>query len=395
MSTVKIEPFSFDMEEDGVQISPEQFPGAIETPPATEEKDKSKEESEAKPKTTQKDQKSQNVVVDNDEEEEDKEEDDNHNDPLGFFGGNTKEKSGKDKTEDEDVKISADKVDYKAFSDYFVETGIWKDFEGRDSIEYNEETFQALWKAQADNTVKEYLTEERSAFGDVANQMIDYLKTGGTIDDFVSNYTQQLEVSSLDTTDELGQERAIKEYYKSLDWSDTKIKKHIERLKDSGDSDFKEEAEDCKTKLVEAIEEERTKMLKEQEAIAEDRRLRSEKFNKAVREVIYKDTDLADREKKDLDKFVYEYKYQDDQGRKYSEFAVKMGEINQDPAKYAKFLKFVKNIDSFEDKKAAQKEVTKSTFNFLKKGSNPLEGAQGAEPIKQKAANSPPAFKFK
>jgi len=386
MSTVKIEPFSFDTEEGGVQLKPEQLPGAIET---SSEED-NKEEKEVKPVATKEDsKKSEDVAIEEDQEEES----DDNNDPLGLFGKNDKKSSEED--EEEDKSLSSDKVDYKAFADYFVETGIWKDFEGREDIEYNEETFQALWKAQADNTVREYLTEERSQFGDAANQLIDYLKTGGTVDDFVANYTQQLEVSSLDTSDESGQERAIKEYYKSLDWSDTKIKKHIERLKDSGESEFKEEAEDCKNKLVEAIEAEREEMLREQEAIAQDRKLRIEAFNKAVRNEIYKDQDLADREKKELDRFIYEYKYQDNQGNKYSEFMVRMNEINQDPKKYQKFLKFVKNIDSFESKKVAEKQTAKSTFNFLKKGSNPLEGASSKEPVKQKASNSPPAFKFK
>ena len=392
MSTVKVEPFSFDMEEDGIQIKPEQLPGAIQE--SSEDK-QDKKDSEAKPEATDKDdKKSKNVAIEETEDsEEEIEESDDNSDPLGLFGKSDK----KDKKADDEEKesLSSEKVDYKAFADYFVETGIWKDFEGREDIEYNEETFQALWKAQADNTVREYLTEERSQFGDAANQLIDYLKSGGTVDDFVGNYTQQLDVASMDISDESGQEKAIKEYYKSLDWSDTKIKKHIERLKDSGESEFKEEAEDCRNKLVEAIEAEREEMLREQEAINEDRKLRVEAFNKAVRNEIYKDSDLADREKKELDNFIYQYKYQDNQGNKYSEFMVKMNEINQDPKKYQKFLKFVKNIDSFENKKVAEKQTAKSTFNFLKKGSNPLEGATSKEPVKQKATNSPPAFKFK
>ena len=385
MSTVKIEPFSFETEENGVQLKPEQLPGAIEI--------SSEDNKEEKPVVTKQDPKrSESVAIDTDEEESEEEENDNSNDPFNLFGKNDKSSEGED---EEEENLSSEKVDYKAFADYFVETGIWKDFEGREDIEYSEETFQAFWKAQADNTVREYLTEERSQFGDAANQLIDYLKTGGTVDDFVANYTQQLEVSSLDISDESGQEKAIKEYYRSLDWSDTKIKKHIERLKDSGESDFKEEAEDCKNKLVEAIEAEREEMLSEQEAINQDRKLRAEAFNKAVRNEIYKDADLADREKKELDKFIYEYKFQDNQGNKYSEFMVRMNEINQDPRKYQKFLKFVKNIDAFESKKVAEKQTAKSTFNFLKKGSNPLEGATSKEPVKQRATGSPPAFKFK
>jgi hypothetical protein len=166
MSTVKIEPFSFETEENGVQLKPEQLPGAIEI--------SSEDNKEEKPVVTKQDPKrSESVAIDTDEEESEEEENDNSNDPFNLFAKNDKSSEG----EDEEENLSSEKVDYKAFADYFVETGIWKDFEGREDIEYSEETFQALWKAQADNTVREYLTEERSQFGDAANQLIDYLKT--------------------------------------------------------------------------------------------------------------------------------------------------------------------------------------------------------------------------
>ena len=381
MSKVNVEPFYFG-EDEGIQINPEQFPGAIQ--PNSEDKEK------AKPVATDEGEKPKDVVIEETEEEDYK--DDSH-DPLGFFNKNNK-KSEKEK-EEEPEKLSADKVDYKAFADFLVETEVWKDFEGREDIDYSEETFQALWKAQAENSAKEIIFEERSQFPDTANQLVDFLKAGGTVDDFVGNYTQQLEVSSLDTSDEYGQERAIKEYYKSIDWSDAKIKRHIERLKDSGDSDFKEEAEDCKSKLVSAIESEREEMIKEQEAIAQDRKIRAEAFNKAVRENIYKDPNLAEREKKELDKFKYDYKFQDNQGNKYSEFMVRMNEINQDPKKYQKFLKFIKNMDAYEDKKIAEAEATKKQFNFLKEGGNPLSGVVSKEPEKRKQTGAPQGFKFK
>jgi len=387
MSTVKIEPFVFGSEDESIQINPEQLPGAIQK--------NSEEDNKAKPEVVEKEETPNTTTIDNSQEEEEEEERENDfNDPLNLFDKSSK-KDKKEKEEDVVEKLSSDKIDYKAFADFLVESDVWKDFEGRDDIEYSEENFQALWKAQADNTAREFLNEERSQFGDTANQLIDYLKSGGTVDDFVGNYTQQLEVASLDTSDESGQEKAVKEYYKSLDWSDTRIKKHIERLKDSGESEFKEEAEDCKSKLVEAIESERENMIQEQEAIAQDRKLKADSFNKAVRDSIYRDTTLADREKKELDKFIYDYKYQDKQGNRYSEFMVKMNEINQNPLKYQKFLKMINNFDSYEDKKVAEKTEAKKTFNFLKEGSNPLAGAQSKDPVKQKSSGSPPAFKFK
>jgi len=383
MSTVKVEPFFFGSEEDGIQINTEQLPGAIEKVQKEETKTEEAKTTEDKEETLE-----DSVLK---QEEAELTEDDDIPDPLNLFNKPPKKVKEKDATEE---KITSDKVDYKSLTDFLIETEVFKDFDGRDKFDYSSENFQALWKAQADNTVKELIAEERGQFGGAANQLIDYLKDGGTVEDFTANYSQQIEISSLDTSSSDGQEKAIKEYYKSLNWKDEKIKKHLERLKDSGEDDFKEEAEDCKTKLVEAIEEERVAMLKEQEAVAQDKKIRSENFNKAVREAIYKDTDLADREKKELDKFIYDYKFQDGQGNKYSEFMVEMNKINQDPKEYAAFLKYVKNRGNYQDKKIAEKEAVKKTFNFLKQGGNSLEGAQSKEIIKQKTT-SPGAFKFK
>lgn len=371
MSTVKVEPFFF--QEDGIQIAPNSLPGAVE-----ENKDTQKEtpETQAKPENTSEDDNSSEGVIN-----------------TGFsFEKPEVQIEETEEEEKETEKITSDKVEYKAISDFLIESGIWKDFEGKEDFEFNEESFQTMWEAQAKNQAAEILQEEKAQFGDTANQFIDYLKSGGTVDTFVENYSQQLDIQSIDITDEDGQEKIVKEYYESIGWKPEKIKKHIERIKD--EVELKEEAEDCKSKLVEAIASEREEMIKEQEAIQKDKKLKFERFNKAVRETFYKDTTLAEREKKDLDKFVFDYKYQDQAGNRYSEFATKWNEINSDPTKYAKFLKFVKNFDSFEDKKETAKEENRKNFSFLKKGTS-LENVVSQEPVKQRSNKTPGGIVFK
>lgn len=384
MSVVKFEPFSFGSDDDNIQIQTDDLPIAAQ-----------KQEEDKEDKTDKPVAKSEEVIPKDEAiDENDKEEENADSDPFGFFSKEPK-KDKEDEPSDKDKKISSEDVDFKGLKDFLVQSEIWKDFEGAEDFEYTEENFKALWKAQADNAVKEYLNEEKSSFGEAANQLIDYLKSGGTVEDFASNYSQQIDIASIDTSEENGQEEVIKQYYKSIDWPDAKIKKHIERLKDYGAEDFKEEAEDCKSKLVKEIEAQRAEMVKEQEEIAKDRKLRIEKFNNSVRDAIYKDEDLADREKKELDKFVFDYKYKDENGNKWSDFAVKWNEINTDAKKYQKFLKFVKDIDSYEKKSVTEKKEKKEAFSFLKKGTNLLEGASSQSPVKDKKPNSPPGFKFK
>lgn len=294
--------------------------------------------------------------------------------------------------EEEAVKGKQTEItpDYKALTDYYIDKGIFKDFEGREDFEYSEENFLQLLEAQNENTVKEKIYGNLRQSGETAVEIYEFFKNGGTPESFTNNYSQQLEISALDTSTEDGQERAIKEYYKSLDWSDTRIKKHLERVKDSGDEDFKEEADDCKSKLISAIEAERKEMLLEQEQIAEEKRYRVESFKKSIRSSIFDDNTSADREKKELDKFYFSETKEDKHGNRYTDFMVKQNEIFGDPKKFAKYIKFIKNFDSFEDKKVTEKETKAAGFNFLKTGQQPFSNVSSKEPIKQKSEKIKP-----
>ena len=73
---------------------------------------------------------------------------------------------------------------------------------------------------------------------------------------------------------------------------------------------------------------------------------------------------------------------------------VKMSEIQREPKKYAKFLKIVKNFDSYQEPKEVEKKAKKEVLSFLKAGGNPLQGAQSQEPVKQRVYKPQP-FSFK
>ena len=49
-------------------------------------------------------------------------------------------------------------------------------------------------EAQTKSQAAEILQEEKSQFGDTANQFIDYLKSGNFSWYFVENYSQQLDI---------------------------------------------------------------------------------------------------------------------------------------------------------------------------------------------------------
>lgn len=180
MSEVKITPFSFgESDEDIAQVQADTLPGATE--PKKEEEDKSQktEKEEVKP------EKGGLSFFDPGEEETDDEED--ASDSLGLFGDKPKKEE-----KVEDKKISTEEVEYSAIKDFLIENGIWQDWEGSESTELNAETFQKLWEAQAENKAKHYVTEEVSQFGETASQLMEYLKAGGDVNQFLDNHNQQL-----------------------------------------------------------------------------------------------------------------------------------------------------------------------------------------------------------
>jgi hypothetical protein len=259
MSEVKITPFSFgESDEDIAQVQADTLPGATE--PKKEEEDKSQktEKEEVKP------EKGGLSFFDPGEEETDDEED--ASDSLGLFGDKPKKEE-----KVEDKKISTEEVEYSAIKDFLIENGIWQDWEGSESTELNAETFQKLWEAQAENKAKHYVTEEVSQFGETASQLMEYLKAGGDVNQFLDNHNQQLDVASIDVTSEDGQEKAISTFYESIGKSKEWIKKQINRLKDDGEDTFKEEAEDCIAKLKEELDSQRQELIKEQQQAQKER----------------------------------------------------------------------------------------------------------------------------
>jgi hypothetical protein len=315
---------------------------------------------------------------------------------YGNLGLSNKEKNNETEEEGNNITLS-ESADYKGITDFLIEQGIWSDFDERESIDLNSESFAELWKHQAKEAAKREKNEEMSSYGSTANELMEYLKAGGSVEVFAQNFNSQRDIESISTEDSSDQEQLIREYYSAMNWSKEKINRHVNRLKDEGEDSFKEEAEFSKNELVKIISEERQQLLSEQQQIAEDYRLRAERFNSSLKKEIYSDDNLADREKKEVEKFLFAPAYEDkNTGQRFSGFGVKFEEIKQDPKKYYKLIRFIKDIDSFEDKKKIEKEVTKKTYNFLRSSAQTLSDVQSAEPVKaDKGKKTIPAFTFK
>ena len=378
MADVQISSFSF--EDADLAINPETLPGAFEK--KEEENFFTEKPKDNTPKTDTEETETNNPeapVVD----------------PLGILSKTVKEEEETQEVPStEETKVSKDTVDYKEIARYLIEQGIWAEPKDFETISLDDDTFKEFSEAQSQYKASLYLQEERSSFGEVANQFIDFAKAGGNLPDFLSNFNQSLDIDNVDIEEESGQTKIIKEYYFALGWEEKKIQKHIDRLKDSGVEDFKEEAQDCKVNLKKELDEQRAELVKEQELIQQDRKLQVETFNRNLRKVIHEDGELADRDKKELERFAFAVK-QDANGNKVTELYEKFTEVQRDPKKYYKFLRVLKDFDKFEEKEKTEKKVLAKQYNFLRGSQSSLANVQSSDPKPETPkTKSPQGFRF-
>lgn len=304
----------------------------------------------------------------------------------------------KEEVKEEAPKTNSDTaVEVKSLVEYFINEGVWQDFEGREDIEdseWNNELFKKIQDWQVKTKAEELYENEVGRGGDVAKEIIEYVKNGGNPKDISKIFQEQVDIEQVDTSTEDGQTYIIKEYYERLGWKPEKINRSIERLKDEGSEAFKQEADDFKEQILQAVQEERQESLAAQKQRYAQRQAYLEEFNTQVRETIFKDfEDLNDRERKEVYKFLATPSYKDEDGNTYTALQMKYQEIQKDPKKYAKFVKVLFQFDDLEkkiEKKIQTKEANK-TISFLKKNSD--TGSRATEDVDIGRGDSKPKSK--
>lgn len=269
-------------------------------------------------------------------------------------------------------KANSDSINYTNYYKLLVEKGEWQevtDANGNplDSSEIDAETFSELAIQQAQWKADTVLMEREQEFGSQYQELVNYMRNGGKVEDLARFQAQTTDIESLDHTDPTEAEEIIKAHYEALNFSEKRIKTIIDSLKDQGEDVLIENAAESKEKLLEAIQEEKEEEFRRQELINSRQKEAQLRFTKSLKEQIHSDQ-LADREKKEMEKFYFEYKHPIGPNQVASDFYVKYQEIQSDPSKFYKLVKFIKNIDSFEDRKKVETDTKRKTFDLVRSG---------------------------
>lgn len=277
------------------------------------------------------------------------------------------EKSEEKEEEEEAVDAGAVTTVLKNTVDYLVNQGLWVDFEGRENLEITEEVYAELAAKQAQHTAYEIVNELIDSTGAYGKAIISHIKNGGNPDEIIDLFKEQKSIDSIDTSTEEGKQAKIEKYYSEvLGWKPQKVEKLVRRLIADGEietefADVEEQFNEYYNKKLEAIEEER-------KAVEFENKRKQEVFVNSIKEALDEDPSLNAREKQIIASSILDFRHNLGNGQKVNDFYVKFAEMQADPKKYIKLVRFVMDGDNYEKQIQVQEKskAAKEIFSFIK-----------------------------
>lgn len=266
-----------------------------------------------------------------------------------------------------DVNIEEVKTVLKNTTNFLIEKGIWADFEGREDLELDEETYAELSLKQAESQVQELFSELLDSTGDYGKAIISHIKNGGNPDEIIDIFKEQKQVENLDITKANNAEGLIEKYYSEVvGWSEQKIKRYLDTLKADEDG-ISTEAAEVQQKFEEIYNEQLKEITAQQEREKQQREAENRKYLSKLSETIDSFEDFTEEDKKIVKNSVFKTTKKIN-GVPVNEFFAKFYEIQKDPKQYVKLVHFVMAPDKYEGKiqSKEQKNVTAKQWNFVK-----------------------------
>lgn len=274
-----------------------------------------------------------------------------------------------DKKDDEPVQASTDEVKdvLKNTTNYLIEKGIWSDFEGREDMEIDEETYAELSAQQAKSQVEEMFGELLDSTGDYGKAIISHIKNGGNPDEIIDIFKEQKQIENVDISKPANAELLIEKYYKEeVGWNDVKIKRYIDSLKADEDG-ISTEAAEVQQKFEEIYSEQLRQITEQQEIAKREQEKETQKYLNTLSTTIDSFEEFTEEDKKIVRNSIFKTTKKIN-GTPVNEFFAKFYEIQKDPKKYVELVHYVMAPDRYKAKieSKEQKKVTAKQWNFVK-----------------------------
>jgi len=275
--------------------------------------------------------------------------------------------------------------DYQATAEKLIKDGFWEDFEGREDLDIDAETFKQL-SSQQDKWKKENLKGAIFSMLDPAEQeYLEYKKMGGDLDSYYKSRSKLNRAENLNIETQEGKVSAIYTYYKNfVGWDDNKIQKFISKL---DNNDLLEEAETSIGKVQEHLRGKHQQMLQRQQQAQKQREEAISNYKKNVRTVL-KEQKIADTQARQIVKSLTEVNK--DTG--FTDIDKAYVAFRNDPQRSVLLYQFLTDPQSFIENVSQQKqqeERKKLFFELKKKGNTSEKQDFSFKPSKDRQTRNP------
>lgn len=265
---------------------------------------------------------------------------------------------------------------------YLVEKGIFKDFEGREELELNEEVYAKLLEKQVEKQVEDLYSSKKKSAGEFGEAVLEFIENGGEADKLIDLFKERKTVQEFDITDETSQTDLVAKWYKEVHgWKSDKIKKYLDTL-NSEEGALEAEAEEVKSKYEQTYNEKLAAIKEEQSEYNKAQIQKQKAFETNITKVIDSNKEFDSKRKQFIKNSIFKFKTLED-GSKVNDFYIKFAEWQNNPEKYIELAEFVLDQEGYIKRKSIdiENKVTEKTFNFVKgnsalnknKGSNHVE----------------------
>lgn len=302
----------------------------------------------------------EDVDIDADEDEEEVDEDDDEK--------KVDKTKAAAKVETTDKGDSGEKVEVlKATVDYLIEQGLWQDFEGREDMEFTEETYAKLVAEQDKLRVHGMFEELVDSTGPFGKAIIEFTKNGGNPDEIIDLFKEQKTTEAISIDKPEGQKTIIKQYYTDvMGWKPEKAEKYITKL--TLDGELESEAAEVKDLYGNFYKKEADRLNAQQEEFATKQREAEQAFESNIRSAVKERKDLTAGEKKMVEEYLLSYDQKLPNGNMVNKFYVNFAKMQSNPADYVDLVMFVMDKQKFVQKVQKQEEskATAKAFSFIK-----------------------------
>jgi len=281
---------NFDPEDEKYQ---EVDPSELETDDDEEDDSKGGEV-----KDTQKKQKSSKKEEEEEQEEEDGsgEEEDEED-----YEDTTKKDDKTNKDDKEATDLGEAEPEISQFVQEKLGEALGWEFGDDEKFESINDVVDFLKEVVDTNSTPEFASDEVSALN-------EFVQNGGNIEDYIQTAKGEINLDTIDLSQEDNQKAVIKDLLKEQGYSDDRIKRSIERYEDAGV--LEDEANDAKETLEEMREKKSKKLLEDQKKQREELQKQQQKYIQDVEKEVnslesVRGIPISDQEKKQLMDYIF------------------------------------------------------------------------------------------